>query len=87
MRPDIIGKIVAKHATYDENDDEVVAATYVDGWHVNLLTEEPEWLEYLCDPQPANPRRVYAGCTAPVAYRFPDEETFRQVEPTQESII
>jgi hypothetical protein len=87
MQPDIIGKIVDTHATYDENDEQVTAATYIDGWHVNLIKAEPEWAEYLCDPQPVTPQRIYAGGVMPVAYSFPNEETFKQHFPDLENTV
>jgi hypothetical protein len=87
MQPDIIGKIVDTHATYDKNDKQVTAATYIDGWHVNLLKAEPEWAEYLCDPQPETPQRIYAGGVKPVAYKFPNKETFKQHFPDSENKV
>ena len=72
----IIGKIVDAPETYDDEGNQLTAPTYIAGWHVNTTSEVPEWSDYLLDPQPPTPYRVYAGGVVPVCYVFPDEETF-----------
>jgi len=72
----IIGKIVDTPGTYDEDNNQLTAATYKKGWHVNTTIPVPEWSGYLCDPKPLTPVRVYAGGVVPVCYSFPDEDTF-----------
>ena len=72
----VIGKIAATPGTYDEEGNQLTASTYIAGWHANTTSEVPEWSDYLLDPQPATPYRVYAGGVVPVCYVFPDEETF-----------
>jgi hypothetical protein len=79
----IIGKIVDTPGTYDEEGNELTAATYITGWHVNTTSEVPEWADYLCDPQPSTPVRVYAGGVTPVCYRFPDEDTFEDIHDAE----
>ena len=79
---DVIGKIVDKQGTYDEESNELTAPTYIAGWHVNTTSEVAEWSAYLCDPQPVTPMRVYAGGVVPVCYRFPDEDTFNDLQET-----
>ena len=76
---DVIGKIVDTSGTYDEDDNLLTTATYIAGWHANTTSEVPEWSDYLLDPQPATPYRVYAGGVVPVCYVFPDEETFNDL--------
>ena len=79
----IIGKIVDTQGTYDDEGNELTAPTYLAGWHVNTTSEVPEWADYLCDPQPTTPVRIYAGGVTPVCYRFLDEDTFNDLqEPT-----
>ena len=79
----IIGKIVDTQGTYDEEGSELTAATYKQGWHVNTTSEVVEWSDYLCDPQPSTPMRVYAGDVTTVCYSCPDEDTFNDLqEPT-----
>ena len=79
----IIGKIVDTSGTYDGEGNQLTAPTYIAGWHVNTTSEVPEWSDYLCDPQPTTPVRVYAGGVTPVCYSFPDEDTFNDLqEPT-----
>jgi hypothetical protein len=79
----IIGKIVDTSGTYDEEGNQLTVPTYIAGFHVNTTSEVPEWSDYLCDPQPSTPMRVYAGDVVPVCYRFPDEDTFNELqEPT-----
>lgn len=73
--PDIIGKIPAQLATFDEEDNVVTPPIYVAGWHVNTLDPIPEWEPYRI-PTPETPTRVYAGGVIPVCYRFPDKDTF-----------
>jgi hypothetical protein len=80
---DVIGKIVDTQGTYDEEGNELTAATYKQGWHVNTTSEVAEWADYLCDPQPTTPVRIYAGGVTPVCYSFLDEDTFNDLqEPT-----
>ena len=80
---DVIGKIVDTQGTYDDEGNELTAPTYLAGWHVNTTSEVPEWADYLCDPQPTTPVRIYAGGVTPVCYRFLDEDTFNDLqEPT-----
>ena len=79
----VIGKIVDTQGTYDEESNELTPTTYVEGWHVNTTSEVADWSDYLCDPQPSTPMRVYAGGVVPVCYSFPDEDTFNDLqEPT-----
>jgi len=48
----------------------------------NFSAEEfREWGDYLCDPQPITPVRIYAGGVTPVCYSFPDRETYELVNP------
>ena len=76
----IIGKIVDTQGTYDEEGNELTAATYLPGWHVNTTSDVTEWFDYLCDPQPTTPVRIYAGGVVPVCYSFPDEATFEGMQ-------
>ena len=62
---DVIGKIVDTQGTYDDEGNELTAPTYLTGWHVNTTSEVPEWADYLCDPQPVTPVRIYAGGVHP----------------------
>ena len=78
---DVIGKIVDTQGTYDEEGNELTAPTYIAGFHVNTTSEVAEWSDYLCDPQPSTPMRVYAGDVTTVCYSFPDEDTFNEMEP------
>ena len=79
----IIGKIVDTQGTYDDEGNELTAPTYLAGWHVNTTSKVTEWADYLCDPQPTTPMRIYAGGVTPVCYSFPDEDTFNELqEPT-----
>ena len=66
----IIGKIVDTSGTYDEEGNQLTAPTYIAGWHVNTTSKVAEWADYLCDPQPSTPMRVYAGGVTPVCYRL-----------------
>jgi len=75
----IIGKIVDTSGTYDEEGNELTTTTYKQGWHVNTTSEVADWSDYLCDPQPSTPMRVYAGGVVPVCYVFPDEETLNDL--------
>ena len=80
---DVIGKIVDTPGTYDDEGNQLTAPTYITGFHVNTTSEVAEWADYLCDPQPSTPMRVYAGGVVPVCYSFPDEDTFNDLqEPT-----
>ena len=76
----IIGKIVDTSGTYDDEGNQLTAATYKQGWHVNTTSEVAEWAGYLCDPQPSTPMRVYAGGVTPVCYSFPDEDTINGLQ-------
>jgi hypothetical protein len=79
----IIGKIVDTSGTYDEEGNQLTAPTYISGFHVNTTSEVADWADYLCDPQPITPVRIYAGGVTPVCYSFPDEDTFNDLqEPT-----
>ncbi len=63
---DIVGLIVDTPAELDEEGEIISDATYVDGVHCNLrvLPGESELVErlndYLCDPTPVTPARVWA---------------------------
>ena len=76
----IIGKIVDTPGTYDDEGNQLTASTYKQGWHVNTTSEVAEWADYLCDPQPTTPVRIYAGGITPVCYSFPDEDTFNGLQ-------
>ena len=78
----IIGKIVDTPGTYDEEGNKLTAATYKQGWHVNTTSEVADWSDYLCDPQPTTPMRIYAGGVTPVCYSFADEDTFNELQET-----
>ena len=78
----IIGKIIDTPGTYDEEGNQLTAPTYITGWHVNTTSEVAQWADYLCDPQPTTPVRVYAGGVVPVCYIFPDEDTFNELQET-----
>ena len=78
----IIGKIIDTPGTYDDKGNQLTAPTYITGWHVNTTSEVADWSEYLCDPQPTTPVRVYAGGVVPVCYKFPDEATFDETQDT-----
>ena len=79
----IIGKIVDTSGTCDEEGNQLTAPTYIAGWHVNTTSEVAGWADYLCDPQPTTPVRIYAGGVTPVCYSFLDEDTFNDLqEPT-----
>ena len=79
---DVIGKIVDTQGMYDEEGNELTATTYKQGWHVNTTSKVTEWADYLCDPQPTTPVRIYAGGVTPVCYSFPDEDTFNELKET-----
>ena len=80
---DVIGKIVDTQGTYDDEGNELTAPTYISGFHVNTTSDVADWADYLCDPQPSTPMRVYAGDVTTVCYSFPDEDTFNELqEPT-----
>ena len=79
---DVIGKIVDTQGTYDDEGNELTAPTYLTGWHVNTTSEVPEWADYLCDPQPVTPVRIYAGGVTTVCYLFPNEDTFNELQET-----
>ena len=76
----IIGKIVDTQGTYDDEGNELTAPTYLVGWHVNTTSKVTEWADYLCDPQPTTPVRIYAGGVTPVCYSFPDKDTFNGLQ-------
>jgi len=61
---DIVGLIVDTPAELGEEGEIISDATYVDGVHVNIRlmpSESAEGLsDYLCDPTPATPERVWA---------------------------
>ena len=76
----IIGKIVDTQGTYDDEGNQLTAPTYITGFHVNTTREVADWADYLCDPQPSTPIRIYAGGVTPVCYRFPDEDTFNDLQ-------
>ena len=78
----IIGKIVETPGTYDDEGNQLTAPTYLTGWHVNTTSEVPEWADYLCDPQPVTPVRIYAGGVTMVCYLFPNEDTFNELQET-----
>jgi hypothetical protein len=78
----IIGKIVDTQGTYDDEDNQLTAPTYIAGFHVNTTSEVADWSDYLCDPQPVTPTRIYAGGVTPVCYSFPDEDTFNETQDT-----
>jgi len=79
---DVIGKIVDTQGMYDDEGNQLTAPTYIAGFHVNTTSEVADWSAYLCDPQPTTPMRVYAGGVVPVCYRFPDEDTFNDLQET-----
>ena len=79
----IIGKIVDTPGTYDDEGNQLTAPTYITGFHVNTTSEVADWADYLCDPQPSTPIRIYAGGVAPVCYRFPDEDTFEDIHDAE----
>jgi hypothetical protein len=73
MRPelngdiDVVGVIYNNDAVYEMNEDGypsvISEATAKDGWHVNIILEgsAPEELtEYILDPSPSTPNRVFA---------------------------
>ena len=78
----VIGKIVDTQGTYDDKGNELTAPTYIAGFHVNTTSEVADWSDYLCDPQPSTPMRVYAGGVVPVCYSFPNEDTFNELQET-----
>lgn len=87
-QPDIIGTIykpTGKMLT-DADGNQYPETTPVDGFHVNFQEEVAELADYKMDPQPTTPIRVYAGNIMPVAYKFPDEATFRQYFPKPEDV-
>ena len=61
---DIVGLIVDTPAELDEEGEITSEATYVDGVHVNIRLMPGELAEglndYLCDPIPVTPARVWA---------------------------
>jgi len=61
---DIVGLIVDTPAELNEEGEVVTEATYIDGVHVNIRLmpgESAEGLsDYLCDPTPVTPVRVWA---------------------------
>jgi len=80
---DVIGKIVDTQGTYDDEGNELTAPKYLTGWHVNTTSKVAEWADYLCDPQPTTPVRIYAGGVVPVCYSFPDEDTFEDMHDAE----
>lgn len=87
--PDIIPYIYKPTGTMLTDDEgmEYPAMERLPGFHVNFPEDVPELAEYLVDPQPVTPYRVYAGNRMPVAYKFPDEATFKQFYPDPEGDI
>lgn len=83
IQPDVIGTITNNDAEYDAEGNVTKSATAIEGFHVNFPAEVPELSEYLVDPQPVTPYRIYAGGIEPVCYVFPDESTFRQYFPEE----
>ena len=61
---DVVGLIVDSPAELSEEGEIISEATYIDGVHVNirlLPSESAEGLsDYLCDPTPVTPVRVWA---------------------------
>ena len=61
---DIVGLIVDQPAELNEDGEITSEATYVDGVHVNIRLMPGELAEglndYLCDPIPVTPARVWA---------------------------
>lgn len=87
QQPDIIGTLYKRDGEYDQEGNVTKAPTAIQGYHVNFASPVPELSEYLVAPQPATPYRVYAGGVVPVAYCFPDEQTFKHYYPDQEPDI
>lgn len=85
IQPDVIGRIPKQAATYDDQGNQLTAAIWREGFHVNTPEPVPEWSAYLCDPQPETPYRVYAGGVRPVCYCFPDKSTFEALLPNEEN--
>ena len=81
ITPDIIGRIPSALPTYDAEGNQLTPVKWLDGYHVNTPEPVPEWADYLLDPQPATPVRVYAGGIMPACYKFPDKATFMEVYP------
>ena len=86
--PDIIGTIYKPtgNTLTDADGFEYPEMQPIDGFHVNFQQEVPELSEFKVDPQPTTPYRVYAGGVTPVAYKFPNEATFRHYVPAPEDI-
>lgn len=66
----VIGLLVDVPGTYDEQGNELVPPTYLDGWHVNMTQLLPELVAHQVFPQA--PYRVYAGAET-VFLRFADK--------------
>lgn len=81
--PDVIGLIPDVLPTFNEDGSVATEGTFLEGWHVNFPEEVEGLEEFLLSPQPTTPYRVYAGNIMHVAYKFPDEETFKQFFPDE----
>jgi len=80
MQPDVIGTIHKPTGVTltDADGFEYPEMKAIEGFHVNFQQEVPELSEFKVEPQPETPYRVYAGGIKPLAYKFPDEVTFRE---------
>ena len=61
---DVLPLVVATEGSYDEEGNELVAPTYVDGYHVNVRALDGENTDvlsvYSVTPTPSTPARVWA---------------------------
>lgn len=86
MQPDIIPYIYKPtgNTLTDSEGMEYPEKAPIEGYHVNFPAEVPELAQYKVEPQPVTPHRMYQGNIMPVAYKFPDEATFRELFPEPE---
>lgn len=76
---DEVGLIPDILATYDDAGNVISPAIHKSGWHVNSTSFVPEWNDYLIDPQPISPFRIYAGGNSFFAYKFDSRDQFKTV--------
>lgn len=67
----VIGPIIDKPATFDEAGELVTEATYLEGWHVNMVELLPTLSQFQVFPP--HPTRVYAGIKT-IFLRFASKE-------------
>lgn len=79
---DVIGTLYTP-GEHDTEGNEITAPVPLPGWHVNSPYPVEGWEQYLVTPN--TPRRVFAGHQT-VCYRFPSEEAYEAVNPTEPGV-